>query len=112
MPVICTGAFICVASGKCPHSLKHEPINDCDDLDTHEWVVCKSMPCKDGESYGIVRCEHIPTAEELSYMILAWWEDVRGTEFPTGDGDWDNVFNEEPDFVREARKLQEEVTTK
>jgi len=52
----------------------------------------------------------VPTLESIADMVLAWWEEHGNTEVPTGDGDWDNVYDEEPDFVREARKIKEEVT--
>ena len=51
-----------------------------------------------------------PDAINLADMILEWWEGAQALSWPIGDGDWGSVFEEEPDFVTEARKIKEEVT--
>jgi hypothetical protein len=53
--------------------------------------------------------EPVPTEKSLVDMVLEWWEEARYETVPYGDGDCDNLYSEEPDFVTEARKLKEEV---
>lgn len=49
-------------------------------------------------------------AISLADMVLEWWEDARYTMVRSGDEGYDNLYDEEPDFVREARKIKKEVT--
>jgi len=44
--------------------------------------------------------------EETLRAALKWWdEEARYLTESVGDGDWDNVFDGDPLWVREARKL-------
>lgn len=51
----------------------------------------------------------VPAKESLVDMVLEWWEENRHEEYPMGDGEWDSLYSEEPDFVTEARNIKEEV---
>ena len=51
-----------------------------------------------------------PDVVELADKVLKWWEDAQYTTVPCGDEDWDNLYDEPPGFVKEARKIKEEVT--
>ena len=50
-----------------------------------------------------------PTKESLVDMILGWWEEERYEEVYIGDGEYDNMYDGEPDFVTRAREIKEEV---
>ena len=93
----CSSAYAC-GQRKCPHFTPHEP----------GWCVEKWVSCR-AAAEECVRCEEVPTVESLADMILIWWEDARYTMVRTGDEEYDNLFDGEPDFVREARKIKEEV---
>ena len=41
----------------------------------------------------------------LIAAILDWWNEHQYDTARTGDGDFDNVFDGEPDFVTQARSL-------
>lgn len=48
---------------------------------------------------------------ELSRLVssaMAWWDKNRSLTFPLGDGDEDNVFDRDPDFVTKAESLNKE----
>ena len=49
---------------------------------------------------------------ELAKSVIDWWEDARYEEVSTGDGDWDNLFYETPDFVIKAKELLKDYGTK
>lgn len=41
-------------------------------------------------------------AKELAESVLAWWSEHQCDTTAIGDGEWDNVFDETPDFVIKA----------
>jgi hypothetical protein len=108
MPYKCTGAITCTDVDECPCAKPHEPSLLCNVLTGGQWVECKAGFSEAND--GLVRCEKLTTKEELVGMILVWWEDNKFNTVSMGDGEEDNMYSEEPDFVTEARKLKEEVT--
>jgi len=48
-------------------------------------------------------------ARELRDKVLQWWEEHQSDTYSTGDDDWDNVYDEEPDFVTLAKQLKKGV---
>ncbi|WP_199032707.1 hypothetical protein [Ralstonia sp. ASV6] len=44
-----------------------------------------------------------PTVESLAESIKSWWEDHKSDTASDGSGDWVNVFNDEPEFVTQAK---------
>ena len=53
--------------------------------------------------------EPVPAEKSLVDMVLEWWEEERYEQVYLGDGEYDNMWTEEPDFVTIARQIQEEV---
>ena len=50
--------------------------------------------------------EQKQAALKLADEMLKWWEDNRYTTIDLGDGEEDNLYNEEPLFVEMARNLK------
>jgi len=44
-----------------------------------------------------------PTVESLAQSIRTWWEEHKTDSASDGNGDWINVFNDEPEFVTQAK---------
>lgn len=46
------------------------------------------------------------TEKEILVEALKWWdEEASSLTESVGDEDWDNVFDDDPDWVRQARKI-------
>jgi hypothetical protein len=87
---------------ECHHYKPHRPHS----LSTSCGVdICREL---DNVPWCIDYFPH-PDAVELADTILAWWDDNKYNTVSLDDGDEDNMFDGEPDFVMEARKIKEEV---
>lgn len=39
-------------------------------------------------------------------LVLEWWEDHKYDSYPLGDGEWDNIYSETPEFCYLAEKIK------
>jgi len=49
-------------------------------------------------------------AIELAKSVIDWWEINRFQEIPLGDGEFDNFWDETPEFVTKAQKIVPDYT--
>jgi hypothetical protein len=47
---------------------------------------------------------------ELVKAVLAWWDEHRFDTINLGDGEEDNAYDEEPEFVKIAKKMSSDPT--